>query len=79
MSHMQSSVNLPSCPVCREPVKLEAAKTDEDGHAIHEDCYWAKINRERGADDAKTARLGTRLRVVTRQRKKARRRNDAAD
>jgi len=79
MSAMQSAANVLSCAICREPVKLEAAKTDEDGHAIHEDCYWAKINRQRGTDGAKTGRVGTRLRVATGQRQKARRRSDAAD
>lgn len=27
------------CVVCHEPVQLESSKTDEDGRAIHEDCY----------------------------------------
>jgi hypothetical protein len=31
----------PICPRCSEPVRLEDAKTDEDGRAIHEDCYYA--------------------------------------
>jgi hypothetical protein len=31
------------CPVCGEPVSLERCKTDEDGRAIHEDCYVRKI------------------------------------
>jgi hypothetical protein len=28
------------CPICDKPVKLETAKTDEDGHVIHEECYF---------------------------------------
>jgi GAF domain-containing protein len=32
------------CSVCNEPVKLETAKTNEDGHAVHADCYLAKIS-----------------------------------
>jgi hypothetical protein len=27
------------CVVCHEPVELENSKTDENGRAIHEDCY----------------------------------------
>lgn len=27
------------CAICKEPVQLEKAKTDGDGHAVHEDCY----------------------------------------
>lgn len=33
----------PSCPICKEPVSLENSKTDEDGHATHEECYVQKI------------------------------------
>jgi len=38
-----SSVRAPICSVCRQPVPLNDAKTDEDGSAIHEDCYIAKL------------------------------------
>jgi len=31
------------CVICREPVILEIAKTDDDGQAIHEECYVEKI------------------------------------
>lgn len=27
------------CFICKEPVSLETSKTDEYGHAAHEDCY----------------------------------------
>lgn len=27
------------CWVCNKPVKLETAKTDEQGGAVHEECY----------------------------------------
>lgn len=37
----------PPCPVCGKPVPLEAAKTDEHGQAIHEQCYVLKLERER--------------------------------
>lgn len=32
-----------TCPICQHPVSLERCKTDEDGRAIHEDCYVRKI------------------------------------
>lgn len=34
---------LPVCPICRESVALEISKADEDGNAIHEQCYVLKI------------------------------------
>lgn len=33
----------PRCPICDLPVALETAKTDENGRAIHEDCYAMKL------------------------------------
>src|SRR5256885_16813233 len=33
----------PSCPICALPVTLETANTDENGRAIHEDCYVLKL------------------------------------
>ena len=32
------------CPICHESVKLETAKCDEDGKAIHEACYLQKLS-----------------------------------
>jgi len=32
------------CWVCNEPVQLETAKTNEDGRAIHEECYLAAVS-----------------------------------
>jgi hypothetical protein len=31
------------CSICELPVSLEAAKTDEYGRAIHEECYARKM------------------------------------
>ncbi len=33
----------PLCSLCNEPIELTAAKTDEHGMPIHEDCYVRKI------------------------------------
>ena len=30
------------CTICHEPLKIETAKTDEDGRAVHEQCYVDK-------------------------------------
>ena len=38
-----SSVRAPICSICHRPVPLNDAKTDEDGNAIHEDCYITKL------------------------------------
>jgi hypothetical protein len=29
----------PLCAICNVPVNLEESKTDECGHAVHENCY----------------------------------------
>ena len=29
--------------ICHEPVKLEAARADEDGKPVHEECYAQKM------------------------------------
>jgi hypothetical protein len=31
------------CALCFEPVLLETCKADEQGRAVHEDCYATKI------------------------------------
>ena len=38
-------LRLPRCSICNEPVELETAKTDEDGKAVHEDCYVGRMMR----------------------------------
>jgi hypothetical protein len=42
---LPESKALPTCPVCNERVKLETSKTDEHGHAIHEECYVSTLQR----------------------------------
>jgi hypothetical protein len=27
------------CPICHQPVDIANSKTDENGQAVHEDCY----------------------------------------
>jgi hypothetical protein len=33
----------PICPLCNKPVKLSAARTNEDGQAVHEECYTSSL------------------------------------
>ena len=35
-----------ACAICSRPVSLEAAKTDDHGKPVHEDCYADKMKRE---------------------------------
>jgi len=37
------NTQVPTCYLCSKPVQLETAKTDEDGRAVHEECYLRKI------------------------------------
>jgi hypothetical protein len=39
-----SASRVPFCSICNRPVWLNEAKTDEDGQAVHESCYVAKIH-----------------------------------
>jgi len=38
-----ASLRVPICSICNLPVPLNSAKTDEDGKAVHEDCYLTKL------------------------------------
>jgi len=31
------------CSICKKPIPIEAAKTDETGQPVHERCYLLKI------------------------------------
>jgi len=31
------------CCICAMPIRLETSKTDEHGHAVHEECYVCKM------------------------------------
>ena len=35
--------HLPICSICDRAVYLEVAKTDENGQAVHEECYVGKV------------------------------------
>ncbi len=40
----------PICSICGQPVKLETSKTDEFGHAVHEECYILKVALHRATE-----------------------------
>jgi len=31
------------CSICKEPIRLETSKTDENGESVHEDCYIKRL------------------------------------
>lgn len=37
----------PACSICGEPVNLQTAACDEDGKAVHEECYVQKMLDEK--------------------------------
>jgi two-component sensor histidine kinase len=43
LSIPQDTQRLPGCCICKSPVLLESSKTDENGQAVHEDCYVLKV------------------------------------
>jgi hypothetical protein len=38
---------LPMCDVCGQAVSLEYCKTDENGDAVHEECYLRRLGLEK--------------------------------
>jgi hypothetical protein len=43
---MRRSTQFPICSLCNETVEIEIAKTDENGNAVHEECYTLKVQPE---------------------------------
>ena len=33
----------PECIICKHTVRLEESKTDEQGQAVHEECYFSMV------------------------------------
>jgi hypothetical protein len=42
-NHIHQRDGQPACRICGEPVNLQIAKSDEDGKAVHEECYVLKV------------------------------------
>jgi len=36
-------MNSPTCSVCKQSIRLETAKSDENGKPVHEDCYMTRL------------------------------------
>lgn len=34
-----------TCSICKKPVDLKTSKTDDEGKAVHEDCYSLKLKK----------------------------------
>lgn len=43
---VQPLVSLPNCSFRNDPVELEDAKIDDDGKAMHEECYIMSVIRK---------------------------------
>jgi hypothetical protein len=43
---MTPSTPLPQCWICGQPCPLEDCTVDEQGRAVHEPCYVARLERE---------------------------------
>ena len=41
-----SESHLVHCSLCHNLVPLESSRTDEDGHAVHEECYVLRLRLE---------------------------------
>lgn len=41
MATVETPVHL--CQICGEEILLEYSKTDEQGNAVHEDCYLQRL------------------------------------
>ncbi len=46
--------SFPICPFCDEAVELETTKTNEDGKAVHEECYVKSISPPRSEPSSST-------------------------
>lgn len=44
--HNHHPKRFPVCPLCNEPVELETTKTNEDGEAVHEECYVLAVKAQ---------------------------------
>jgi len=38
------------CTICEQPIPIETAKTDDNGHPIHEECYLLRVRLKRATD-----------------------------
>jgi hypothetical protein len=46
-------LRVPLCSICNKPVEVEAATIDENGNAIHEECWLLKMRLEQAQKPTK--------------------------
>ena len=46
------------CHLCNKTIPVEQAKTDENGKAVHETCYVAKVRMTQVRDDGSESLSG---------------------
>jgi hypothetical protein len=46
----RNAVALTPCILCNNPVPLGSSKTDEDGEAVHEECYLLRMRLKRATN-----------------------------
>jgi hypothetical protein len=51
-----SKPQVPICRICWEPVELETGKTDENGNAVHEECYARQLSAQKSTSSPKNER-----------------------
>jgi len=49
-----TTIQIPNCWICGRAVSLESCKIDENGWAMHEECYVAKVALEKGQSQPST-------------------------
>ena len=58
----------PQCSICKQSVNLEQSKTDENGSAVHEDCYVSLfISTKPRLLTGRTGTLRERLSLLSRR------------
>jgi len=50
----------PSCRLCRKPVPLETSNTDQEGKAVHQECYVAVLSRTRATNSEAETKISRR-------------------
>ena len=55
------------CSICKQPIQLEAANSDENGRAVHEDCYLQRLMAllQSGGRSTPNDSRGVKLRAPT--------------
>jgi hypothetical protein len=42
-----------TCVICSKPVSLEVARIDENGQAVHEECYMERVQAKPPREERK--------------------------